>query len=309
LDPSEEAVGTSAVESDAQAEDRKLAAAILRKDRKATAEFVAKYADPIYRYVRSRLIPRIGPGGRSGSRSFPGGLGKPPELQVRSPLLSWLQGIARHKVKNQYRACLRAPLPLEEARQETSTVVMKTLTSFWTGGACSKEAEGTGNTSRAISSRPALALLGKAVYTGDGDADRQDGKSHREAPGACKRNVPRKVETMTSRIPEDEFFERVAVEASLYSQPATAPSKLKSQIYSALMQRQAASGPLSSLTQTKASGYGLCFFEELVHIAPAGERLKSLNICRVCHARVLAEHLEKAPIYWPNCPYVKVQGS
>jgi hypothetical protein len=59
LNPSEEAVGTSAVESDAQAEDRKLAAAILRNDRKATAEFVAKYADPIYRYVRCRLIPRM----------------------------------------------------------------------------------------------------------------------------------------------------------------------------------------------------------------------------------------------------------
>jgi hypothetical protein len=114
---------------------------------------------------------------------------------------------------------------------------------------------------------------------------------------------------MTSRIPEDEFFEWVAVEEILYSQPAAAPSKLKSQIYSAVMLRQAASGPLASLTQTRASGHGLCFFEELVCIAPAGERMKSLNICRVCHARVLAEHLEKAPIYWPDCPYVKFQGS
>jgi hypothetical protein len=68
--------------------------------------------------------------------------------------------------------------------------------------------------------------------------------------------------------------------------------------------RQAATGPLASLTQTRAAGYGLCFFEDLVRIAPMGEQLKSLNICRVCHARVLAEHLEKAPIYWPNCPYV-----
>lgn len=101
----------------------------------------------------------------------------------------------------------------------------------------------------------------------------------------------------------------MAVEESPYSQPATAPSKLKSQIYSALMLRQAVSGPLPSLTQTRASGHGLCFFEELVHITPAGERMKSLNICRVCHGRVLAEHLEKAPIYRPNCPYVKFQGS
>src|SRR5260370_6373484 len=64
------------------------------------------------------------------------------------------------------------------------------------------------------------------------------------------------------------------------------------------------SSDLASLTQTRAAGYGLCFFEDLVRIAPTWEQVKSLNICRVCHARVLAEHLEKAPIYWPNCPYV-----
>lgn len=112
---------------------------------------------------------------------------------------------------------------------------------------------------------------------------------------------------MTSRIPEDEFFERVAAGAEVQPEPVKAPSKLKSQIYSTLTLRQAASGPLASLTQTRAAGYGLCFFEELVRIAPAGQRMKSSNICRVCHARVLAEHLEIAPIYWPNCPYVKFQ--
>ena len=109
---------------------------------------------------------------------------------------------------------------------------------------------------------------------------------------------------MTSQIPEDEFFERVAAGAELPPTAVEAPSQLKSQIYSMLTLRQAATGPLASLTQTKAAGHGLCFFEELVRIAPAGERVKSLNICRVCHARVLAEHVEKAPIYWPNCPYV-----
>ena len=113
---------------------------------------------------------------------------------------------------------------------------------------------------------------------------------------------------MTSRIPEEDFFERVAAGTELDPEPITASSKLKSQIYSTLTLRQAATGPLASLTQTKAAGRGLCFFEELVRIAPVGERLKSLNICRVCHARVLAEHLEKAAIYWPNCPYVKFQG-
>jgi hypothetical protein len=114
---------------------------------------------------------------------------------------------------------------------------------------------------------------------------------------------------MISQFSEEEFFERVAEAAELPSAPMKAPAKLKSRIYSTLALRQAATGPLASLTQSKAAGHGLCFFEELVRIAPAGEQVKSLNICRVCHARVLAENLERAPIYWPNCPYVRFQES
>src|SRR6516164_2541516 len=38
--------------------DRDLIAEVLRKDRKATAEFVARCADPVYSYVRHRLFPR-----------------------------------------------------------------------------------------------------------------------------------------------------------------------------------------------------------------------------------------------------------
>jgi hypothetical protein len=110
------------------------------------------------------------------------------------------------------------------------------------------------------------------------------------------------------QIPEEKFFERVAGELQPSSEAVGAPSKLKAQIYSALMLREAATGTLSSFTRTKAAGGHLCVFEELVRIAPVGEQVKSLNICRVCHARVLAENLDKAPIYWPNCPYVKFQG-
>jgi hypothetical protein len=36
---------------------------------------------------------------------------------------------------------------------------------------------------------------------------------------------------------------------------------------------------------------------------PAGETLAPMNPCRVCHARVLAERLDWAPIFWPGCPY------
>ena len=56
-------------------DDKELAAGVLRKDRKATAEWVSLYADSVYTYVRRRLVPRAdrvddGPG------SFSRGLGE-----------------------------------------------------------------------------------------------------------------------------------------------------------------------------------------------------------------------------------------
>jgi hypothetical protein len=86
-----------------------------------------------------------------------------------------------------------------------------------------------------------------------------------------------------------------------------ASSRLKSRIYSKLVQTQAASGPLRSLTETRAEDRQLCVFEELVQISPVSENLKRRNPCRVCHARLLGEHVENAPIYWPHCPYVLFQ--
>jgi hypothetical protein len=86
-----------------------------------------------------------------------------------------------------------------------------------------------------------------------------------------------------------------------------APSVLKSRIYSRLVQEQASTGPLLSLPETKASGAKLCIFEELVRLAPIGEAAKTMNCCRTCRARVVAERFEHAPIYWPNCPYAQFQ--
>jgi hypothetical protein len=88
-----------------------------------------------------------------------------------------------------------------------------------------------------------------------------------------------------------------------------APTRLKSKIFSALVQRQRQEGPLLSLTRVKEDGRKLCIFEELVQIAPLGERAKQPNFCRICHARVLAERIENAPVYWPGCPYADFQKS
>jgi hypothetical protein len=82
------------------------------------------------------------------------------------------------------------------------------------------------------------------------------------------------------------------------------PPSLKARLYSALVREQQSSGSLASLDQTVAAGYGVCVFEKLVQIAPVGESAKSRFFCQVCHARVLAEAFDNAPIYWPHCPYV-----
>lgn len=85
-----------------------------------------------------------------------------------------------------------------------------------------------------------------------------------------------------------------------------APSHLKARIYSALVRAQTARGPLRSLPATKAGGRPLCVFENVLCLVP-GERVATMNPCRVCHARVLAEHFDSPPIYWPHCPYVDFQ--
>jgi hypothetical protein len=108
----------------------------------------------------------------------------------------------------------------------------------------------------------------------------------------------------------DRWLEKLAAEADFDAGGVTgAPARLKSKIYSALVQHLSATGPLLSLSATKAAGRGLCVFEEVVAALPPGERIGSMNPCRVCHARVLGERLDRAPIYWPHCPYAAFHRS
>jgi hypothetical protein len=109
-------------------------------------------------------------------------------------------------------------------------------------------------------------------------------------------------------LPDEKFIEGIADTVEL-GEPEQMPARLKARLYSALVLRQTETGPLMSLTETSRRGHELCIFEQLVRITPVGESAKTLNICRVCHARVLAEHMEKAPIYWSGCPYVEFKNS
>jgi len=97
-----------------RAEDAALAAAVLARDRKATAEFVSRYADRIYSYVYSRLMPRNDLVEDLVQEVFLAAWQSLPSFRGQSPLQSWLLGIARHKVEDYYRMRLRAPSPLEE---------------------------------------------------------------------------------------------------------------------------------------------------------------------------------------------------
>jgi RNA polymerase sigma-70 factor, ECF subfamily len=92
--------------------ERELVAAVLRKDRKATARFVADYTDCVYAYVRHRLAPRADLVDDVVQDVFLAALGGLPGFLGNAPLRSWLLGIARHKVEAFYRQQLREPEPL-----------------------------------------------------------------------------------------------------------------------------------------------------------------------------------------------------
>ena len=103
-------VATGAPQGDPLAsEESVLLKAVLRKDRKATAEFVSRYADPVYGYVSQRLAPRADLVEDLVQEVFLAALQKLDTFVGKSSVLGWLLGIARHKVEDLYRARLREP--------------------------------------------------------------------------------------------------------------------------------------------------------------------------------------------------------
>ena len=101
---------------------------------------------------------------------------------------------------------------------------------------------------------------------------------------------------------DDQWFDHLVATTGKVS-PERAPARLKSKVYSALVAQMAESGPLLDLAESKKAGGRLCVFESALTIGPRGTQLRSMNPCRICHARVLGERMEHAPIFWPGCPY------
>jgi RNA polymerase sigma-70 factor, ECF subfamily len=102
---------------DSAHEDVELVQAILRRDRKATAEFVAIYADLVYAYARRRLFPRLDLVDDLVQDVFVAALGSMVTFGGASSLRTWLLSIARHKVEDHYRASVRQPTPLSDLEE------------------------------------------------------------------------------------------------------------------------------------------------------------------------------------------------
>ncbi len=100
----------------------------------------------------------------------------------------------------------------------------------------------------------------------------------------------------------DELFEQLAAVTGDVAEER-APARLKAKIYSALVAHMSASGSLLDLAASKRAGRHLCVFENALTLLPVGTGIRSMNPCRICHARVLAERMDQAPIFWPGCPY------
>ena len=98
---------------------------------------------------------------------------------------------------------------------------------------------------------------------------------------------------------DDLWFEQLA--AATDESEESAPARLKSRVYSAMVQRMSRTAPLLDLRESKRAGAALCVFENAM--LPLQEELRSMNPCRVCHARVLGERMTWAPVFWPGCPY------
>jgi hypothetical protein len=101
---------------------------------------------------------------------------------------------------------------------------------------------------------------------------------------------------------DDLWFEWLADPTGDRSQER-APASLKSKVYSTVVTRMADFGSLLDLKETKEAGGQLCVFEKAVTVLPMGPDIRSMNPCRICHARVLGERMKHAPIFWPGCPY------
>jgi RNA polymerase sigma-70 factor (ECF subfamily) len=100
-------------------EDLALVAALLARDRKAAAEFVARYTDRVYSYVCARLLPRSDLVDDLVQEVFLAAWESLNDFRGQASWEAWLVGIARHKVEDHYRERLRKLGSLDEPEHGT----------------------------------------------------------------------------------------------------------------------------------------------------------------------------------------------
>lgn len=99
--------------------DLELAAAILARDRKATARLVEIHSDTVHRYVWRRLAPNVEMVEDLVQEVFIAAWRSLKNYSGEASLQTWLLGIARNKVEDHYRGILSRPLAdLETAADE-----------------------------------------------------------------------------------------------------------------------------------------------------------------------------------------------
>jgi RNA polymerase sigma-70 factor, ECF subfamily len=105
--------------------DRELVAAVLRKDRKATAEFVSRMADWVYPFVLRRLVPHTEMTEDLVQEILLAGWQSLPQYRGEAGLRAWIMGVARHKVEDYYRKRIReAEVPPEDEAEPVITAAI-----------------------------------------------------------------------------------------------------------------------------------------------------------------------------------------
>lgn len=102
--------------------DKALAEAVTRRDRKAAAEFIQQYADPLYAYVLARVRPNLADAEDLTQDVFLAACRSMGDYRAAASLKAWLFGIARHKVEDYYRAKMREAA-LDEAEGAASGTI------------------------------------------------------------------------------------------------------------------------------------------------------------------------------------------
>ena len=166
------------MKASAKLDERELVAAVLRKDRKASAEFVGLYADLVYSYVRHRLAPRTDLVEDLVQDIFLAAWESLAPYRGDAPLRGWAMGIARHRIEDFYRSRFREPLPQDELTE----MLVDTEAEFALDESLDEERlrrkrEKYSKPAGDLRHRPALALLGKADRPRNGYRYWPDGES------------------------------------------------------------------------------------------------------------------------------------